>query len=653
MRTRGLEVKLMLYLIVVLSFLWASVGSQLIFPYGALNHDEPVYLLQAQALLEGKLAIKKTIFSSFFKTWFQAERSGFLLFKYTPIHAALLAIGQLLFGNFHISLGLIAGLTTLFSYLFFFEVTSSKRVSLLASVYLFLSPLFLVQSLTFLSYTSCLMLQLCFGFLFLKSMRLQSIPLMILSGIVCGIAFFARPYDTLQFSAALGLAFLFKSRSDPFKNIRNCLFVLFGFIPICLLIFWFNSSFMGNPFQFPFKQDNLDTFGFGLKRFTESSGFFNYDLTLATSTLLSTLTQFHKWIFGGLPFLILFLVYLPRIKTWKHLSLISLLLIVPLGYFFWWGPILFKMFPTLGPYYHILLLVPISLFTAQMTFYLGTRRIVFIALVLIGASISSFYTAQSLIGSYEYTRQSQRIYEPLKHANLNQSLIFLPGLIGPFLLHPFAVLSNTPEPSGPTIFALDQGRKNFHLIDYYKDRSLYRFDYYGEFDSNARYPTTQLVPLKVIKSKSFQFNVSLTNISNRPYMDIVLMNGKEQRAYTLDRRSKKGKKYKIEWKIAPEKETLTLPLKNKTLITLNGISENSPLIISVCLGVLPNCKDSLVYQYKLYFRKTRTGEIEMIYPPETWFNPRILGGEPQERWRNQNIEGILSLQLKKSISNIG
>ena len=50
-----------------LAFAWAIVVSEILFPFYSNNHDEPVYILQAQTLLGGRLTLPTNeFFDDFF-----------------------------------------------------------------------------------------------------------------------------------------------------------------------------------------------------------------------------------------------------------------------------------------------------------------------------------------------------------------------------------------------------------------------------------------------------------------------------------------------------------------------------------------------------------------------------------------------------------
>ncbi|MFC6963074.1 hypothetical protein ACFQL7_05590 [Halocatena marina] len=63
-----------------------------VFPYLSVNHDEGVYLQQANLLLQGKLWLTADL-SKVFQPWFFIRDGKRLYPKYTPVAAGLFTLG--------------------------------------------------------------------------------------------------------------------------------------------------------------------------------------------------------------------------------------------------------------------------------------------------------------------------------------------------------------------------------------------------------------------------------------------------------------------------------------------------------------------------------------------------------------------------------
>ena len=84
------------------------VGESL-FPYYTSNHDEAVYLQQAELLLDGQLRMYPPVEESF-RPWFFVEESGAMYAKYTPaVTGVYFAFGGAV-GSYRLSLAVVAAL---------------------------------------------------------------------------------------------------------------------------------------------------------------------------------------------------------------------------------------------------------------------------------------------------------------------------------------------------------------------------------------------------------------------------------------------------------------------------------------------------------------------------------------------------------------
>ncbi|QZX99289.1 ArnT family glycosyltransferase [Halobaculum rubrum] len=168
-----------------------------VFPYRSLNHDEGVYLQQADMLLSGQLFLRPPVEDAF-RPWFFVESERGLYSKYAPVPATVFALGKLL-GGYTVALagiaaGLVAGTVALGRELF------DARVGALAGVLLIATPLFVVHGGLFLPYALTTALNVAFAVSYLRGERRASRRDAALAGVAVGLAFFARPYTAVLFA---------------------------------------------------------------------------------------------------------------------------------------------------------------------------------------------------------------------------------------------------------------------------------------------------------------------------------------------------------------------------------------------------------------------------------------------------------------------
>jgi len=168
-----------------------------VFPYRSLNHDEGVYLQQADLLLSGRVFLRPPVEDAF-RPWFFVESDRGLYSKYAPVPSTVFALGELL-GGYAVALaaiaaGLVAGTVALGRELF------DARVGALAGVLLLATPLFVVHSGLFLPYALTTALNVGFAVWYLRGERRASRRDATLAGGAVGLAFFARPYTAVLFA---------------------------------------------------------------------------------------------------------------------------------------------------------------------------------------------------------------------------------------------------------------------------------------------------------------------------------------------------------------------------------------------------------------------------------------------------------------------
>ncbi|MFN8028577.1 MAG: hypothetical protein U0W40_20140 [Acidimicrobiia bacterium] len=166
----------------------AVAGSLWLTPLLTENRDEGSYLAQAEALRSGQVLPEAPVRNvEAFRPWFTAVRDGHFVYKYSPVHPAVLAAARTVGGSERVALGLVAAAVVALVGLFAREVGASSRASILAAVFMLGAPLFLVQSITFLPYLDMLALLLGFATLLVRGGRTSSTRSLVGAGLLLGI----------------------------------------------------------------------------------------------------------------------------------------------------------------------------------------------------------------------------------------------------------------------------------------------------------------------------------------------------------------------------------------------------------------------------------------------------------------------------------
>jgi hypothetical protein len=289
----------------VVSFLVATR----VFPYHSINHDEGVYLQQAEMLLSGRLFLRPPVDGPFHPWFFVVSEQG-LYSKYQPVPAAVFALGRVL-GGYPIALagisaGVVAGTAALARELY------DWRVGAVAGVLVLASPLFLVHSGVYLPYAVTAAFELCFAVAYFRGERTGSRRMAAVAGAAIATAFFARPYTAVLFASPFilhAVVTLLRSGAwrTPFADVtdrqqqlfvRRLLTAGLGMVGVVAALAY-NVIVTGEPFVFPYQAFAPDDGpGFGHREILGHEE--NYTLELGIESNRRVLTQlFTEWVAMG------------------------------------------------------------------------------------------------------------------------------------------------------------------------------------------------------------------------------------------------------------------------------------------------------------------------------------------------------------------
>ncbi|MFC7076529.1 ArnT family glycosyltransferase [Haloarcula halophila] len=492
----------------------AFVSTQ-VFPYHSLNHDEGVYLQQAAMLLEGQLFLRSPVEGAV-RPWFFIESERGMYPKYTPVPAAMFAVGKLL-GGYRVALVAIAAGNVL-GVVGLVREAFDHRTGLLAGAFVLASPLFLIDSSVFLPYAPTTLLNLAFGYAYLRADRTGDRRVAAAAGAAIGLAFFSRPYTAVLFATPFIVHACWTLR----QNLRGALprqaaTAALGSAGVVLTL-GYNAVVTGAPFRFPYQvfapEDGL---GFGHREILGHEIVYTPELALRANRVVLDLF-FTEWIAGGLAGAGLAAVGVALAVragvTARQAIVGGIALSVAAGNVYFWGNYNILgdlevagdgLVSALGPYYHFDLLVPTAAFAARgalgavrairdaLMDRAGGRsvRVVVAALVLLSTASLGGITAGNmeapLSENLEVTRTYEDAYEPFEGGSLENAVVLLPDPYGDWLNHPFQHLRNDPGYDGDTVYAIDD--EPFAVHDAFPDRQFYRYVYRGAWAPYAGSPS--------------------------------------------------------------------------------------------------------------------------------------------------------------------
>ncbi|HEX2023690.1 MAG TPA: glycosyltransferase family 39 protein [Acidimicrobiales bacterium] len=599
---------------------WALVGSQLIFPYLSDDHDEGLYLLQATALADGDLFPAAPEQADAFRPWLSVLDGDRYVLKYTPVHAAVLAVGMRFTGSARSSLALVAAGVVLLSYALAKEVLGERKLAALAAAFLAVSPLFIVQSATFLPYCSTLLLLEGFAVALLRGARTNGRLLLALSGLVFGVVLFARPFDALLWAFPLGVYVVVTQRSDARRLRRTAgWFALGSAAPVLAMLAYYRAA-TGSPFRTPFNLlEPRDTLGFGARRLVPGAPDLIFTPAHGIYGIVRYVMITSAWVFGGLVLVGFFLAGLVRRRgRGPLLWLASIVLTFSFGYLFFWGTfgtsLRGGLSSFLGPFYLMPVLVPLT-FVAAKGFaalwrhdrFLGTAALVAMLVV------SGYLLSRALPVNLRFSAEDRRIYASIASARLDRALVLVPPLYGPQLLHPLAFLQNDADYDGRIVYALDRGeRGNLRLLDDFPGREVFKLRFHGRYRANPidRGLRTSLEPLTVVDQDSFPFVLSFDNPGDDPRVVVSVTLGRTRHSLVLDTASVRGRRHELRFSAGPSSVELRSPVRAHLR---EAVEDEGLLSVSVRTGPSDGLSERTVYERSLAHRPDGTS-VRILFP---------------------------------------
>jgi hypothetical protein len=404
-----------------------------LFPYRSLNHDEGVYLQQAELLLSGRLYLRPPVADAF-RPWFFVDGDQGLYPKYAPVPAAVFALGRLV-GGYPLALaGVSAAVVSLTAGLG--RELFDAGTGVLAGLFVLASPLFLIHSGVYLPYALTAAFELAFALAYLRAERTETRLLAAVAGASIGVAFFARPYTALLFGApfvvhacvSLGrsgawrIPFEFPSRRGGAVRelfVRRLLTASLGALGVAVAL-GYNALVTGDPLVFPYQAfAPEDGIGFGHRQILGHEELYTVSLALRANARV-LIRLFTEWVVAGtlgslLAVAGLVVTFRERVQAElagrdtetrpRPAVLAALFFTIPAGNVAFWGNLNILgrlsvpedgLINYLGPYYHYDLLFPTALFAA-VAVVAGWRALWLVAEARVGTDTAQRLSLAALV----------------------------------------------------------------------------------------------------------------------------------------------------------------------------------------------------------------------------------------------------------------
>jgi hypothetical protein len=652
--------RLLALCLALLAGLTVFVIAHELFPYHSSNHDEGVYLQQAGMLLEGQLRLTPASepLREAFHPWFFVEGEAGLYSKYTPVPAAVFALGKLA-GGYRLALFGVATASVGLTYAVV-AAAFDRPTGLLAGATMAVSPLFLLSSSVFLPYAPTTALNLLFAVSYVRAARRDDRRYAALAGLAIGLAFFARPYTAVLFAAPFvghALWRLWRARFGRRVLVHYGTVAALGTALVGLTLSY-NAHLTGSPLLFPYEAfAPLDGLGFGQRRILGHEMRYTPDLAVRVNAVVLR-TFATDWFAAGPIGTAAAGAGLTAVAlgTWRdgfgtevrlsdrqlQVLLVGILAVVVAGNVYFWGNAniladveepgdgLISLF---GPFYHFDLLVPLSALAAHGTLSVGRRlrdlatgrfgtrpARVLLAICLLAALPAAGVVQAGALGPpverhAAYAEKFEEAYAPFEEAELTDALVFVPDEYGEWRNHPFQWLRNDPGFDGPAVYAISrEPPDDFAVLSAYPDRNYYRFRYHGEWtpDPDDRvYPI--LEPLRVVESAAVEARTRVQIPDRISSLSVSVATDGSIHRYRYE--GDPPGALAVDWTVTPE----GVRIENPGLVAVSGGVEPIPADggeVALAVTIAEPGGGTLTYREELLVRST-DGGVAALWPPSS------------------------------------
>jgi hypothetical protein len=559
----------------LVALLAASVVSSLVmarslFPLYSVNHDDAMYVYEARLLGDGHLTLPAAEYD-LFRPWASGIRDGRVVMKYAPPWPAVLTVTEGTTGSMRLGSALIAAAAVGLVYLLAREVLGDderdgggRRVALLAAVVFALSPVTLLQSGTFLPYLFQLVTGLGFAVGLLAGVRRSSRWPFVAAGAALGVGLFARPFDAALFALPFLAMLLYQLRERRGELLRAVGLVVVGAAPILALDLVYNAHTMGGPLTLPFTvTSRYDTVGFG-RRGVFADSTFRFGPRDGLRGLVRNVRWLPSWTFGGVVtvgFAVVAVVAALR-AGWRRRpwlwALVGLAVTVCLGYVFFWSPFSMSLrwpgVKTLGPFYHLPVLVPVAILGARGLDLLwrgsGRARRIGVGAAVVGLVLTAVALPPKIDANADIRDDFRRIDDSVDALGLTDAVLVVPGRGKEGFQSPVPFLENQPDLDRSILYAEDRGSGNFALFDRFPHRRIYQLLQQNEPGDPLLEPSLVPVRLRLAHGGGpLTLRLAIHNPTGGSYVVADISDGHQRRSMVLDTGSRFGETYAVSWRL--------------------------------------------------------------------------------------------------------
>jgi hypothetical protein len=472
-RFAGLErvYKRLLVAAIVLVMIIVALSVYYVFQQTPITDDERTYEFQAKILRSGRIFAPPPPIKESFKNIILIIEKNRWTGHYPLGHPFILVLGMLLGSKYFFPI-LFSGAIVLLTYLICMELFGKKKLALLSTLLMAISPLFIFTSSTLLTHTSSGFFLGLFMLLFLKSVEQEGggwyrYLYALGAGLSIGFVFNMRPLTAVGIGlpfAVLLLMRLFRKRRGIYGKVA---LMILGFSALLLVTLWYNDQLNGDYFKFPVEY--YSAFVNQGHSHSLQNGFLNLSFNMI---------KLNAFLFG-FPLGLLFILIMVFKKTFTKGDKICSIVVLSFAtcYLAWWFPGVSDT----GPVYYYDLLIPIVILSARGILFLHKKVgqwlpdkkqfvPVFLSLSIL-FSVLTFYP-EKFVFFRKLTARIAAPYKKIESMSIHNAVVFIHGL--PRVGNVGGYRMNSPDISDDIIYChLLIGPINSRVINRFPDRNYY------------------------------------------------------------------------------------------------------------------------------------------------------------------------------------
>ncbi len=453
------------------------VAAQHLFPRGSPNLDEVAYDAQARALLHGELTLPRATHEPFFRPFVSGFRDDRVVFKYQPAWPALVAASRAVLRSTLPLRALLAAAGVFATYWFGYELLRRKDIAAIAAVIVALSPFVWLQSATLLGYQLSFVLGIAGAAAVVRATRTHGRRAACAAGLVLGLAAFHRPFDALIAALPVLVYAIIELRgSGHLARLTGA--AALGALPAAVLLAAYNTAVMGVPWRLPFGVSGpIDKFGFGWRATfvvpgTGHDGQIHYTPGTALHATWESILTFPRFVFMAPAVLLLAGYAIARKgRDARVRLLVAMIATLVVAYFFWWGvanAVEFRLYESLGPFYHYLALGPLAVLAGWGLSLLRPAPALVAALAIIGLAWTVPVTADVL---HDARRDGKARAEELALTDASGRRLVLQD--PQFPRDPYVRVANDPHLDGTRVVGIDVLGRRLDAVEQFPGRVAY------------------------------------------------------------------------------------------------------------------------------------------------------------------------------------